>query len=110
MAVFQSKSGSKPGSHLDAVRGVMIMDFEPQTSVANLFTIDDQHSAMAEGWFVGKDNETGMYAILDNLTLTFSTPSEARAWVVKRADEGSDLHERALAATVVLTIRNAGKA
>lgn len=70
-----------------------------------LFEREDQQAAMAEGWWVGWDSEEQNYDILDNLTLTFATSAEARAWVVKRSDEGSDLHSRALAACVAFIIR-----
>ena len=107
MSLYKSKNNS--GTVNPVQMRSSIVDFTPTAMVEGLFSKKDQAAAMTEGWFIGLDSETGIYDVLDNLTLTFSTPAEARAFVEKRADDGSDLHERALAAMVALTIRSAGR-
>ena len=99
MAQFKSKSVgfvSSPAVRINAFAAPKV------PAVGALWTAGDQHMASEEGWFVQRlDN--GFYEIVDDMTLTFATPIEARAYVERRADQGSDLHERALAACVALT-------
>lgn len=69
----------------------------PTNQFTEYWTLEDQNFAdSSEGWFVSAAARPGFIYAKQNEPM-FTTHEEALAYVERRAAEGSDLHQRALA-------------